>query len=582
MKAQYRYPKNLQNCANQLYYCVFKWYNKCMNELIISQDELNKLPKDLLISMYMQLNTSFTVLRDQNEKIQAQNEQLLKQITSLQENLSVLTQQRFGRKTEKTSEISGQLSFDLDNSCILNEAEKTVEDGIPEEPEMETVIVVRHKKSAGKREADLKDIETVIEEHTLSGEKLAELFPDGYHRLPDEIYKDLEYVPSKFLVHEHHVAVYAGKKDYGIVRADKPERLLKNSILTPALAAAIFNAKYVNAVPINRLAEEFLRNDVRISRQVMAGWMIRISDRYLGPVYKEMHRKILESKLIHCDETPFKVVDDGRGPDSKNYMWVYHSSEQYESPPIYLYEYQPTRKTDNPRSFLKGYKGILMTDGYQVYHTLAKERPDDLKVAGCWAHAKRRWAEIVKSIGKKTANGIVADEANKRIAAIYHVDNMYKEASAKERMDNRKKSVKPLVDAYFEWLKSIQNRQDIDKGSKTYKAITYSLNQEQYLRTFLEDAMIPLDNNDAERSIKAFCVGKHSWHIVDSVNGAQASGVLYSIAETAKANGLKPYEYFRYLLEEMLKHLDDKPEDYIGNLVPWSDKIPESCRKLKK
>lgn len=112
----------------------------------------------------------------------------------------------------------------------------------------------------------------------------------------------------------------------------------------------------------------------------MAGWMIRLSERYLGPVYREMHRRILESKLIHCDETPFKVVNDRRSPNSKRYMWVYHSSARYGSPPIFLYEYQPTRKTDNPRKFLEGYSGILMTDGYQVYHTLAGERPDELKV----------------------------------------------------------------------------------------------------------------------------------------------------------------------------------------------------------
>ncbi|WP_349945177.1 IS66 family transposase [Lacrimispora sp. BS-2] len=553
-----------------------------MNKSTITPDELNKLPKDLLISMYMQLNESFTVIREQNERIQSQNDQLMKKISGLQENLAVLTQQRFGRKTEQTSQINGQLSFDLDNSCVLNEAEKTVEDGIPKEPDIETVMIIKQRKSKGKRETDLKDIDTVVEEHTLSDERLEALFPFGYHRLPNEVYKDLEYIPAKFLVHEHHVAIYAGKNDTGIIRADRPERLLKNSILTPALAASIFNAKYVNAVPINRLSEEFLRNDVRISRQVMAGWMIRLSERYLGPVYREMHRRILESRLIHCDETPFKVVDDGRSPNSKNYMWVYHTSTRYGSPPIFLYEYQPTRKADNPRRFLEGYSGILMTDGYQVYHTLANERPDELKVAGCWAHAKRRWTELIKSIGKGTANGLIADEANRRISAIYHIDNMYKEASAEERLDNRKKSVKPLVDAYFEWLKRLQARPDIDKGSKTYGAITYSLNQERYLRTFLEDEMIPLDNNDAERSIKAFCVGKHNWHIVDSVNGAHASGVLYSIAETAKANGLKPYEYFRYLLEQMLIHLDDEPKDYIGDLVPWSVKIPECCKKLKK
>lgn len=188
----------------------------------------------------------------------------------------------------------------------------------------------------------------------------------------------------------------------------------------------------------------------------------------------------------------------------------------------------------------------------------------------------------MKSVGEKTSNGIIADKANRRIAAIYHVDNMYKESSLEERLDNRKNSVKPLVDEYFAWLKTLQGSPEIDQSSKTAKAINYSINQEPYLRLFLTNAMIPLDNNDAERSIRTFCIGKKNWQIIDSKQGAEASAMLYSIAETAKANGLKPYEYFQYILDQMLLHLDDKPEDYIGDLVPWSGKLPEICKKLKK
>nr|WP_300820788.1 IS66 family transposase [uncultured Acetatifactor sp.] len=515
--------------------------------------------------------------------MQKQNETLIKQISGLQEGIAVLTQQRFGRKTEKLSEMPGQLSLTFDPADAINEAEAITDGGIPEEPEMETVIIRRKSKTKGKREADLSGMETIIEPTiTIPEERLLELFPKGYHRLPDEVYKDLEYQPAKFVVHEHHIAVYAGNGDTGVVRADRLERLLKNSILTPSLAAAIFEEKYVNHCPYNRLEASFKCRDANISRQNMAGWMIYIYDRYLRPMEREFHRELLKSRLIHCDETPFRMPDNGRGPTSRDYMWVYHTCERYGSPPIFIYDYQPTRKAENPRNFLDGYEGILMTDGYQVYHTLAGERPDELKVAGCWAHAKRKFAEIVKSAGAKTAGGTIADKANRRIAAIYHVDNMYKESSLEERLDNRKNSVKPLVDEYFTWLKSLQGSPEIDQSSKTAKAIHYSINQEPYLRLFLTDAMIPLDNNDAERSIRAFCIGKKNWQIIDSKQGAKASAMYYSIAETVKANGLKPHEYFQYVLEQMLLHLDDKPEDYISDLVPWSDKLPKSCKKRSK
>ena len=546
-----------------------------MQKRTISRDELHKVPHDLLVDMFLQLNDSLTLMQEQNDT-------LIKQVANLQESIAVLTSQRFGRKTEKLSQMPGQMSFTFDASEAVNEAEVLTDDGIPEEPEIEKVII-RHKKTKGKREADLSGIETVIEPAvTIPEEKLLELFPKGYHRLPDEVYKDLEYQPAKFVVHEHHIAVYAGNRDSGVVRADRPERLLKNSILTTSLAAGIFEEKYVDHSPYNRIEAGFQCRDANITRQNMAGWMILIHDRYLRPMGKEFRRQLLKSRLIHCDETPFKMPDNGRGANSKDYMWVYHTCERYGSPPIFIYDYQPTRKAENPRNFLEGYEGILMTDGYQVYHTLAEEVPDKLKVAGCWAHAKRKFAQIVKAMGAKGSKGTIADQANRRIAAIYHVDNMYKESSLGERLDNRKNSVKPLVDEYFTWLKTLQGSPEIDQSSNTAKAINYSINQEPYLRLFLTDAMIPLDNNDAERSIRSFCVGKKNWQIIASRQGAEASAMYYSIAETAKANGLKPYEYFKYVLDQILLHLDDRPEDYIGDLVPWSDKLPESCRKQKR
>jgi len=554
-----------------------------MEKQPISRDELHKVPHNLLVDMFLQLRTTLDLMNSQFETMQGQNEQLIKQVASLQESIAVLTQQRFGSRSEKLSEMPGQLSLPLDCANVLNEAEVLADAVVTEEPVMETVEVHRKVKTKGKREADLAGMETVVEPAiTISDAKLGELFPHGYHRLPDEIYKDLEYQPAKFIVHEHHIAVYAGKGDTGIVRADRPERLLKNSILTPSLAAGIFETKYVNHNPYNRIEASFKCKDANISRQNMAGWMIKLHDRYLRPLRRELHKELLKSQLIHCDETPFRMPGNGRGPNAKDYMWVYHTYERYGSPPIFIYDYQPTRKAENPRNFLSGYQGVLMTDGYQVYHTLAEERPDELKVAGCWAHAKRKFAEIVKAFGTKTAKGTLADQANRRIAAIYHIDNMYKESSLEERLENRKNSVKPLVDEYFTWLRTLQGSPEIDQSSKTAKAINYSINQELYLRLFLSDAMIPLDNNDAERSIRAFCVGKKNWQIIDSKSGAEASAMLYSIAETAKANGLKPYEYFEYVLKQMLLHLDDKPDTYIKDLVPWSDKLPESCRKLNK
>ena len=542
---------------------------------LLTEEQLNLIPKDVLVTMHLQLI-------DTMQQVVAQNNQLLRQVAALEEKINILTQRQFGRKTEKASEIDGlQLSFNFDVENALNEAEYLLDTASAEECEPDaTQPVHKRTKRKGKRKSDLQYLETVIDEHTIPEEKLNEYFPHGYDVLPHNTYYTVEYIPAKFIEHEHHVFKYAGKHGEGIRVADAPEKLLPNSILTPSLAAGIFVAKYLNAVPLARLGEEFERLDMNLSRQTLANWMISMSDRYLELLYRRMHQEILKSKLIHCDETPFKLVVPEKTSNSKAYMWVYHTMETYGSPPIFIYEYQDGRSSDMPRNFLKNYVGTLVTDGYQVYHKIAEERPDELKVAGCWAHCKRKFDDVLKALKTTNPKGAISAEAHKRIAAIYHVDHLCKTSSLEERLENRQRSVKPLVDAFFDWLKSIDTT-GLDRSGGLYGAIRYALNQEPYLRTFLDDPIVPLDNNDAERSIKKFCVGKHSWHIISSKRGARASAILYSLAETSKANGLKPYEYFKYVLEQMLEHLDDKPADYIDNLLPWSDKIPDDCR-LKK
>ena len=570
----------MRNCWNFKQFPLFlssaMWYNETMKKKsLLTEEQLNLIPKDVLVTMHLQLI-------DTMQQVVAQNNQLLRQVAALEEKINILTQRQFGRKTEKASEIDGlQLSFNFDVENALNEAEYLLDTASAEECEPDaTQPVHKRTKRKGKRKSDLQYLETVINEHTISEEKLNEYFPHGYDILPHNTYYTVEYIPAKFIEHEHHVFKYAGKRGEGIRVADAPEKLLPNSILTPSLAAGIFVAKYLNAVPLARLGEEFERLDMNLSRQTLANWMISMSDRYLELLYRRMHQEILKSKLIHCDETPFKLVVPEKTSNSKAYMWVYHTMETYGSPPIFIYEYQDGRSSDMPRNFLKNYVGTLVTDGYQVYHKIAEERPDELKVAGCWAHCKRKFDDVLKALKTTNPKGAISAEAHKRIAAIYHVDHLCKTSSLEERLENRQRSVKPLVDAFFDWLKSIDTT-GLDRSGGLYGAIRYALNQEPYLRTFLDDPIVPLDNNDAERSIKKFCVGKHSWHMISSKRGARASAILYSLAETSKANGLKPYEYFKYVLEQMLEHLDDKPADYIDNLLPWSDKIPDDCR-LKK
>mgnify|MGYP001160382975 FL=1 len=371
------------------------------------------------------------------------------------------------------------------------------------------------------------------------------------------------------------------------MRGRAPGRLLNHSILTPSLAASIFTAKYINAVPLNRISEGYGYDGLNISRQVMAGWMIRLSDYYLDSVHRMMKDELKKAPLIHCDESPFTMSGekDVNDPQSSDYMWVYHSPGIQDSKKIYLYEYDNgSRSAAVIDRYLEGYKGILVSYGYVSCHTLDRKH-DDLKVAGCWVHCKRKYAEIVKTAKKGAALSPaqqIAREAAERIAVIFHMDNLSRGKSSQEIFDNRQQSVKPLVDAFFAWVKDILDNKIIS-STDLKKALTYSVNREKYLRVFLESAIIPLDNNDAERSIKKFCVGKHSWHIIDSKKGAKASAILYSIAETAKANGLNPFEYFKFLMEQLKEYpRNDVPEEELKKLMPWSETLPDCCKQLKK
>ena len=245
---------------------------------------------------------------------------------------------------------------------------------------------------------------------------------------------------------------------------------------------------------------------------------------------------------------------------------------------IILYEYQRTRNASHPREFLKDYSGICVTDGYQVYHTLEKER-EDLIIAGCWVHARRRFDEALAVVPKESQKESASFLIIKQIQAIYREEGKLKELSSKERLVQRQVVVKPLVDALFVYLKQHESEVGTEK---LRKAFTYALNQEKYLRVFLTDGDVPMDNNASERAIRGFCVGMKNWQMIDTINGAQSSAIIYSIAETAKANHLKPYEYFEYLLTEIPKHMDDTDRSFLDDLLPWSEKLPENIRKPKK
>lgn len=538
-----------------------------------TEEQLNKLDKELLISLFLGM-------QDQMEELTKQTEALNEKMQLMMEQLILSKKNRFGRSSEKL-EDPNQIRFMEVNGTIVffNEAEAVCDLEAPEPEELE-LKKVRPKKQAGKRTADLSDLPVQRVDHYLTEEELtAEFGKNGWKQLPDMISRCYQFIPAKVEVEEHHIGVYSSKVDEHMVKAPHPRNLLRGSLVSPSLAAAIINGKYVNAVPLYRLEKEFERYGLAIPRQNMANWMIRLGEGYLGIMYDYLHSLLYEYHVIQADETPVLVNKDGRPAGSQSWMWVYRSGFMQQERQIILYEYQKTRNASHPRKFLKDYTGICVTDGYQVYHTLEKER-EDLRIAGCWVHCRRRFNDALEMVPKAHQKESVLYLIMNQIRAIYREEGKLSDLSSEDRLTQRQLVVKPLVDAFFAYLKQISSK--TPQNGKVKEAFTYALNQERYLRVFLEDGDVPIDNNASERAIRGFCIGKKNWEMIDTINGATSSAIIYSIAETAKANNLKPYDYFEYLLTEIPKHEDDTNTDFLEALLPWSATLPEHIRKPVK
>ena len=530
-----------------------------------TEEKLNSFDKETLIQLFLSQ-------QEQLENIDHNLQLVLEQMADLKRH-------RFGRSSER-HESDEQISFmEVDGKIVFfNESEAVAAEDDGAEPE--TVPRRKPKKKQGKREEDLDGIPVVVVKHSMTDGELEDKFgKDGWKQLPDEVYRRYRFTPAKIEVEEHHVKVYAGKETEEVIKAPHPETLLRGSLVSPSLEAAVMNAKYVNAVPLYRQEQEFERYGLHISRQNMANWTIQCADRYLAVLYDYLHEKLYGYHVLQADETPVLVNKDGRPAGSKSYMWVYRTGRMYTECQIVLYEYQKTRNASHPREFLKDFNGVCVTDGYQVYHTIEGER-EDLRIAGCWSHARRRFDEAVKALPKQKQKDSRAYLALTMIQAIYREEKQLKVLPAGERRNRRQLSVKPLVEAYFTWVR--ENLPKVPQKSRTWEGFNYSLNQEKYLKVFLDDGKVPMDNNAAEQSIRGFCIGKKNWVMIDTIAGAKSSAIIYSIAETAKANNLKPYDYFEYLLTEIPKHLDDTGRSFLDDLLPWSPGLPANCRKPNK
>ena len=544
----------------------------------LTSEQLNAMSKESLV--YMALS-----MQDKVDELNSKMDHLIGQI-------ALANNYRYGRHTEKLDQIDGQGYIGSDGRIYFNEVEAVNDaDPDPEEPTIETATKKRTPRPKGKKEQDLSQFDVIVlPTIDVPEEELISSFGslDNCRRMPDEVIKRLRYIPAGWKVEETHVAVYRNKKgESKFVKGKAPAYLLRGSIVTPSLEAAIINAKYANAQPLRRIEKDFQQNGVNISEQNMASWTIKCTERYLSRFYEYLHTLLKDYHVLHADETTVEVVKDDRKAGSKSYMWAYRTGQYYKEKPIVLYEYQKTRNHEHPLKFLEGFHGYLVCDGFSGYKTLDR-KVEKIQIAECWSHARRKFTDAIKAlnVSKHPEQGSVASDALQMIAAIFHAEGKLKDMSPNDRQRKRKIKVRPLVDAFFTWVHKTSEDRTVLLSGDTYTGIQYCINQEKELRVFLQDGEIPIDNNCAERTIRGFTIGRRNWMTIDTISGAKASAIIYSLVETAKENNLHIYHYFEYLLTELPKLKEflsaEEEAQAMERLLPWSEELPEICHKRSR
>jgi len=342
--------------------------------------------------------------------------------------------------------------------------------------------------------------------------------------------------------------------EQGVRVAPRPGQILPKAIGHSSLIADVVVGKFVDALPLYRQEKIFAREGIELSRQTMAGWMIALDEK-LAPLMAAMKAVLYRGRVIHIDETRLQVLEEpGREASQQSFMWVYRGGPADR--PVVWFQYAASRSGEVPRQFLFPGGAVpatgsdpppglyLLSDGYSAYHSLAKA----VGIAGhaaCWAHVRRKFVEAAE--GRK--NTAAAHQMVALIGQLYAIERRLRESTPQERKAARQEHSKPVLKKIKAWLD--------EKVTKTLPkgllgtAIGYALGLWPQLTTFLEDGHIPLDNNLVENAIRPFVIGRKGWLFSGSPRGAHASATLYTLIETAKANGLEPRAYLTFLFERL-------------------------------
>ena len=534
---------------------------------------------------------TYEELQNENQRLRQTVTEKNKEITekdieieNLKLHINTLNRYIFGSKRESTPKEEENIVEGTQCSIFGEPEDEELKKQVEEKTEE---IIIHRKKNAKKqpsgiKKSELKNIEqeTIIlklEDNQLKcpncGEELKKIGTEF-------VRQEIEFIPSKLKIKRYIREIYkcekcgteeSEKETPTIVKTKTPNAILAHSFVSASLATEVIYEKYYMGVPLYRQEKVWDDRGLILPRNMMANWCIKLSQYYLEPIYELMLKKLKEeNELLHCDETTMQCNKElGRKASSNSYMWVLTSGELEKKKGV-IFNYSQSRSGETAQKFLEGYKNILVTDGYSGYNGLEK----DVNHAECWAHARRYFYDSVPLDNNKqmitTADGYTGV---KYIDELFKVEKEIAELNIEEKVKVRQEKSSQILKKFYEWVYSTSQKYITNKKLK--EALTYATNQKENLCKFLDDGRIPLTNSKAERAVRPFAVHRKNWLFADTVDGANANAVYYSLIESAKSNNLNIYKYINYLLEVLPQLEGEQTEENIEKYLPWSKELPE-------
>jgi len=512
--------------------------------------------KRLLVSSYQQI-----------DRLEQANELLNDEIALWQKKF-------FGRKSEK---LQGE---ELLQSRLFDEAEEQVDD--PSDGEATEVVVREHKRKKAVRSELPENLPTVDIIHDIPEQQKRCECGAELECIGQEESKKLDIIPAKFRVIRHIRPKYAcsacegsGDEEHPAVRMAAPApQIIPKGIPTAGFVAYIITAKYCDAIPLYRQEKQFSRIGIDISRSSLCGWVLEAAGK-CSVLIELMLDQIRAGPMIEMDETTVQVLGErDRDNGSKSYMWVMRGGDPQH--PVVLYQYHPTRSQKVPALYLEDYQGYLQTDGYSGYDAVGQS--ERIVHVGCWAHARRKFDEASGSTKKAGA----AEQAIASIGKLYRIERQLRKQLNEQQISRedfvrlRLERVTPVLTSFKKWLSA--KEKTVVPSSLLGKAVSYTLGQWHKLERYLELDYLTPDTNKVENAIRPFCLGRRNWLFSGSPKGAHAAAALYSLIETAKANGIEPYRYLRHIFEQI--PIAHEPEDLEALLPHRIDAAELNSRQL--